>query len=351
MVIFPIIALVVSAACAVVIGRDAWRRPRPDRVVWAIAFGIFAVAAGAEVAGSLGEWSAPLARLYYLCGAVLVVGFLALGEGYLLARHHIQRFAPGVTLLITALAATLVINAPIDESRLAGDGWDAIERGPALVAMAVGINAIGTIVLAGGALYSARRFRKLGTQRHRTTGCVLIAVGTLAVALGGTLTRFGQHEYLYIAMSIGVAIIFAGVLQTRREDSIPIMGARPADGLLAPLSTGAAGAYGKPRLIALPGSKAGAINHGRDQALAFIENKLLPLPANELSEECAAWSAARQEIDILTREQARLAWLLRTRLSPPGQDAFDLLPPAIKLQLAELDAGVLSSPETIAHSG
>src|SRR5680860_712414 len=102
MVIFPLIALLVSAACTAVMSRDAWRRPRPDRVVWAIAFGIFAVAAGAEVAGSLGEWSAPLARLYYLCGAVLVVGYLAVGEGYLLARHRIERLAPGLTLLITA---------------------------------------------------------------------------------------------------------------------------------------------------------------------------------------------------------------------------------------------------------
>jgi hypothetical protein len=336
MVIFPFIACVVSAACAALIGRDAWQRPRPDRVVWTIAFGIFAVAAGAEVAGSLGEWSAPLARLYYLCGAVLVVGYLALGEGYLLARKRIERFAPGLTLLITALAATLVIDAPIDDARLADDGWDAIERGPALVAMTVGINTLGTIVLVGGALYSARTFRKLGIQRHRMIGCVLIAAGTLTVASGGTLTRFGQHEYLYIAMSIGVAIIFAGVLQTRRSDSAPAAALSPALEA-SPLLNG------KPRLVSLQGSRPRVATGHQDQGLHFIETRLLPLPADALSAECAKWSVARLEIETFDRQQARLAWTLRTRLSPPAQGAFDELPLGIQLQIAELYTEVFSA--------
>jgi hypothetical protein len=347
MVIFPIIALIVSVACAAVVGRDAWRRPSPDRVAWTLAFGIFAVAAGAEVAGSLGEWSAPLVRIYYLCGAVLVVGYLALGEGYLLARKRIERVAPGLTMLVTALVATLVINAPIDEARLADDGWDAIERGPALVAMTVGINTIGTVVLVGGALYSAWKFRRLGIQRHRMIGCVLIALGTITVAMGGTLTRFGQREYLYIAMSIGVAIIFAGVLQTRRPEPAADAGVIPSAATVS--IDGAFPANGRARLVALPHATGAAAPH--DQALEFIETRLLPLPADELSRECAAWSAAPQDIDTLTRDQARLAWQLRTRLSPQARQAFDSLSPAIKLQLAELYTEVLAYPESVAHSG
>ena len=105
MVVFPLFAFLVSAACAIVIGYDTWRRPKPDRIVWTIAFGIFAIAAGAEVVGSLTEWTEPLVRVYYLTGAVLVVGYLALGEGYLLAAHRIGKWAPGLTILVTALAA------------------------------------------------------------------------------------------------------------------------------------------------------------------------------------------------------------------------------------------------------
>jgi hypothetical protein len=353
MVVFPLIAFAVSLACAIVVGRDAWKRPRPDRVVWTIAFGIFAVAAGAEVLGSLWEWNAPLARLYYLTGAVLVVGYLALGELYLLARERIARVAPGLTLLVTALAATLVLNAPIDGALLAEDGWDAIDRGPALVGMTVAINSIGTLILVGGALYSAWRFHTLGTFRHRMIGCVLIALGTLAVASGGTLTRFGRHEYLYIAMSIGVSIIFLGVLQTRRPDQATTAATAGYTGAAAaPTVPGetATPANGKPRLLSLAGNKQARAESPGDQVLAFLETRLLSLSAGDLSAECAIWSVPRQEIEQFTREQARLAWSARTRLSPAAQGAFDSLPPPVRLQVAELYAEVLSAPDPLARS-
>ncbi len=342
MVVFPLIAFGISAACAAVIGYDAWRRPKPDRVVWTIAFVIFAVAAGVEVLGSLTEWSATLARIYYLCGAVLVVGYLALGEGYLLARSRIEKYAPGVTILVTAIAITLVIDAPVDASRLAGDGWDALERGTGLTALTMALNIGGTLVLAGGALYSARKFRKLGIQRNRMMGCVLIALGTIVVAMGGSLTRLGQREYLYIAMSVGVATIFAGVLQTRRPDTSV---ATSADG------TGGAQRGEKPQLIPLPGTSARGGKNGADPGLAYIESRLQTLSIEELSNDCAIWSVAAAEIEVFDRTQARLAWSFRSLLIEPAQDQFDALPPAVRLQLAELYTEVFTPPEDVAQSG
>ncbi len=83
--------------------------------------------------------------------------------------------------------------------------------------MAMLLNIGGSLILIAGALWSAWKFRKLGTQRRRMIGCILIALGTFIVASGGTLTRLGHREYLYIAMSIGIAVIFAGVLETRHR--------------------------------------------------------------------------------------------------------------------------------------
>ena len=102
MIVLPAIAALISLSCALVIGRDTLRRPRPDRIAWIVAFAMFAVAAGTEVIGSRAGWSVTLARVYYLTGAVLVVGFLALGQLYLLAADRIGRVAPGIALLITA---------------------------------------------------------------------------------------------------------------------------------------------------------------------------------------------------------------------------------------------------------
>ncbi|MEZ4616537.1 MAG: hypothetical protein R2867_13700 [Caldilineaceae bacterium] len=52
-------------------------------------------------------------------------------------------------------------------------------------------------------------------QQHMV-GCIMLAVGALTVAAGGSLTRLGHQEYLYIAMSAGVALMFWGYLKTIR---------------------------------------------------------------------------------------------------------------------------------------
>jgi hypothetical protein len=332
MVALPAIACLISLACALVIARDAVRRPRPDKLAWVIAFAVFAVAAGTEFAGSLTGWTPTLARIYYLTGAVLIVGYLALGELYLLAGRQIARFAPGATLLVTAVAATVVFNASVDQTRLAGDGWEAIARGPALKALAISLNAGGTLVVIGGALYSAWRFRRSGTHRHRMIGCVLVAVGTLVAASGGTLTRLGHDEYLYIGIAAGVAIIFAGYLETRRPEpsALPTEAAPPV------------ARNGRDIRVHLSPSRAnGHHKASGDPAIAFIESRFLPLGDELLAEECRIWSVPRRDVDAFTREEARQVWALRLRLSCDGQALFDAHSVPAKRQLAELYHEVL----------
>ena len=350
MVVVAAAAALISLACALTVAGDAVRRPRPDKLAWAVAFAVFAVAAGAEVVGAVWGWSAPLARLYYLAGATLVVGYLAVGELYLLAPRRIAAVAPGATMLVTALAAAVVLDAPVDAARLEADGWRALERGPALIALAAGINTLGTVVLVGGALWSAWRFRRLGVQRHRTIGCILIAVGTLLVAAGGTLTRFGREEYLYLAMATGVAVIYAGYLEARRPDH----GARPTTAADAAELDPAAVALSQPppapgrrgTLVRLPTPRATGQAAREpataDPAIAFVEERLLPLDDAALAAACRAWSAERMAVDRVSREEARRAWALRLRLSPAGRAAFDAHGAPARLQLAELYHEVLA---------
>ncbi len=345
MVALPAAACIISLVCALVIARDAVRRPRPDKLAWVVAFAVFAIAAGTEVAGSLTEWTPTLARVYYLTGAVLIVGYLALGELYLLAEKRIARFAPGVALLVTAIAATLVFNAPVAEARLADDGWQAIARGTALKVLAISLNAGGTLVVVGGALYSAWRFHRLGIQRHRMIGCALIAAGTLVAASGGTLTRLGHDEYLYIGIAAGVAIIFAGYIETRRPDPAVAATALPA---MKPAVAGTESLPLSPRvgpaaLVSLPVRRSNGrhIEQG-DPAILFIESRFLPLDDAALAEECRVWSVPRRDVDAFTREEARLVWKLRTSLSSEGQAIFDAHTVPAKLQLSELYHEVLS---------
>jgi hypothetical protein len=322
-VVFPLAAALISLACAAVIARDAVRRPRPDKITWAISFVIFAIAAGAEVVGGLSHWTPFLARVYYLTGAVLVVGYLALGELYLLAPGKIARFAPGAALMVTAVSATVVFNAAIDRTKLASDGWEAIDRGPGLIALAAAINGIGTVVIVAGLGYSAWKFKRLGIQRNRMIGCLLIVLGTLIVATGGTLTRFGHREFLYIPMAIGAAVIFAGYLWTRTPDGAAVLPRR-------------ASAQGLAKRRAAPYSIS------EDAGIAFIETRFLALDDARVAEECRIWSVPRDDRDAFDREEARAVWAFRLRLSPQARDIFDEHSVPARRQLAQLYACVLT---------
>jgi hypothetical protein len=338
MIAFPLFATLVALACAAFLGRDAIERPRPERIIWALAFLVFAVAAGSEVAGSALGWSAPLTRVYYLSGAVLVVGFLALGELYLLFPNRMPAVTPGLTLLVVAVAISTVWSAPVDAASLRTHGWAAIERGPALVALAATINAGGTIVLVAGALYSWWRLRGATVTKQRALGCLLIAAGTIVVAAGGTLTRFGHREYLYFAMALGIAIIFAGVMLTRGKPRARFRSSGEA--AIADLD----GSPRRARLIPLPSGH--AQSGGMAQAtpgIEFIITNLLLLQDDQLEAACRNWSASAIDGNELTRDQAKQVWALRLALPEQFRGRFDGLPMRLQAQLAELEREVWSA--------
>jgi uncharacterized membrane protein YfcA len=89
-------------------------------------------------------------------------------------------------------------------------------------------NSLGTLLIVGGALYSAWVFWRKGIMRNRMIGCLLLAAGTIVVATGGVLAGWlGQHAWLYPPMAVGVAIMFVGYLQTTRAPA-PKPAAQPS---------------------------------------------------------------------------------------------------------------------------
>ncbi len=361
MVALPLIAAIISLAFTVIVARDAQRAPRPDKVSWVIAFAIFTVAAGAEVVGDLASWTPTLARVYYLTGAVLVTLFLGLGQLYLLFESRIARFAPGVTLAVVAIAASLVYNAPIDEARLADDHWRAIDRSGWLIGVVAVANAFGVVALLGGSLFSAWQFWRTRSRPHRMVGCLLIAAGTLVIASKGYLERLGvpvSDFGFYLLLTIGAAIIFAGYLETRRPERArgmtTEMAPSPAEGVAgqvaalgasvteaAPVPVAAGAASVSPGIA--PSASLPTTTPATDPGVAFIESRFLPLPDAELDRLATAWSSARVGTERLSQEQARRVWAFRSRLTPDGQIALDghTLPAA--LQLADLYDGVFAT--------
>jgi hypothetical protein len=339
MIAFPAVAALIAMLCAGSVGWDAVKHPRPERAIWALAFAVFAIAALCEVFGAAAGWNPALARIYYLTGAVLVVGILALGELYLLRPGRMPVYTPGLSLLIVAVATTAVWNAPIDSLRLQTEGWRALERGPFLVALAATINAGGTLVLVAGALYSAWKLKTTQGSERRAAGCVLIATGTIVVALGGTLTRFGRPEYLYLAMSLGIAIIFCGVLLTRRPRA-----ARRDLQQISETTRDSTDARRRAKLVTLPARQTGELaRSGGTEGIRFIVETLLPLDDSRIGEICRRWSATEVESDAFSRAQAKQVWALRLGLPESARPRFDALRFTIQAQLAEIYAEVWSS--------
>jgi hypothetical protein len=62
----------------------------------------------------------------------------------------------------------------------------------------------------GGAILSAIRYARLTETRQRALANIFIAVGALLPGIGGTFTRLGHVEVLYVTELIGLACIAIG---------------------------------------------------------------------------------------------------------------------------------------------
>ena len=72
------------------------------------------------------------------------------------------------------------------------------------------INSYAFLMLVGGALLSAWRFRGVPGGRGKVLGNVAIAAGGLLPGIGGTFTRFGHVEVLYVTELEGLLFIWVG---------------------------------------------------------------------------------------------------------------------------------------------
>lgn len=213
--IFPLGAALISASMVAIMLRRLRQKVRPQEAAWTVAFTMFAIAAGSQVVGDVWGWSPALARLYYVFGATLVVGWLGLGTWLVLIhKPWLRRLGTWLMILLSGFGLGLVAMTPVDGGQLALEGWQALDKPALLTVLTIAINSLGTLVLVGGALWSAYIFWRKRIMPERMHGLVLLAVGALVVAAGGSLTRLGHQQYLYIAMSLGIGLMFWGYLKT-----------------------------------------------------------------------------------------------------------------------------------------
>ena len=226
--ILPMSATILAGAFAIVLlNRYFGTRRRPHELMWGIAFILFAIGAACQVLADVtGTWTPLVARVYYLTGAILNVGFLGLGTVYLIFSRRVANVSLAIMLALSAISFYVLFTVPVEPSLLAQEaGWKAVtgvSTAPRWLAAVT--NTLGTVLVVGGALWSGIVFWRKRTQKHRMVGVFLLAGGTFIIALGGTitgLTGLRNHDYLYLTMVVGLIFMFVGYLQTVRPQPIP----------------------------------------------------------------------------------------------------------------------------------
>jgi hypothetical protein len=227
MVFYALAAMAISAAFALTLWVQYRSKPRPYLLAWSVALAIYAVAALTEVIGAAAGWSPLLYRTYYYFGGILVVGVLALGTIYLLAPQF-SRIALWILIVLAAIGLAGVLGAQLQVVKLETHqvpNADTIKVQGGLsnvvaILMAALINIIGSVILIGGALWSAYGAWRKGGAQSRLVANILIAAGAFIVAGASTLTRlFHAYELFYVGQAIGVLVMFGGFLAAQRAPS------------------------------------------------------------------------------------------------------------------------------------
>lgn len=202
-----------AALAATLFAVDLWtdyrRRPRPHIAAYGTGMTMFAVATWVFFIGHSFGWTGPGYRTFYLFGAILNISFLALGSMFLVVGRrsgHVMAISLGAFAAIsTTLTTTVPFANPLPETgvphEVFSDGF-----GPRLFAIIGG--AAGTTILVVLALVSVLRFWK--RNRRIVWGNLLILVGTLAAASGGTGLALGESSAFAVSLLAAVTMIWAG---------------------------------------------------------------------------------------------------------------------------------------------
>jgi hypothetical protein len=214
--LLPLCAALVALAFAALLLRSLRRRRSGEKVLWALGFMLFGVAASCEAAALRAGWSPALFRVYYLAGGVLTVAYLGAGSAWLLLPKRGRDLLLGGLIVATAAATAAVVLAGVHPGTLAATAHGRPPDNSALAGhaflWAIALNSFGTLFLVGGSLYSIARQRRVRAN-------LWIGGGALVVALATGLSRADSYSLVYAGQLVGIALMFSGFAFVGKESS------------------------------------------------------------------------------------------------------------------------------------
>ena len=218
----PFISTLVTLAFAMAVFTRYLKRRGPHLLMWTIGLVFFGLGTLAEVLLAF-SFHGLVLKLWYLSGAMLTAAWLGQGSIHLLVRKPgIAWTLTGILAVVSLLAATLVLTAPLsaaassyDPTRAISSQYKAImTRGGLTIALTIILNIYGTLALVGGAVYSAILFFRKRVLVNRMIGNILIAFGAMAPAMAGSFVNMGLPDLLYLSELIGVILMYIGFVNS-----------------------------------------------------------------------------------------------------------------------------------------
>lgn len=178
---------------------------------WSLGVLTFGLGTLAESINALVGWSVSNVRYWYIVGALLGGYPLAQGSVYLLMKRKFADVTSLFFISLIVIASIFVILTPV----LIPENFDYKLTGKVFEWKWVRyfspfINVYAFVFLVGGAIYSAIKYYKQGIKEAPFKGNIFIAFGGLLPGIGGSFTRAGYVEVLYVTEFIGLLLIYYG---------------------------------------------------------------------------------------------------------------------------------------------
>jgi hypothetical protein len=215
----PIFTTIFSAYFFAILWRHWRSKPTAYHILWWM-LGVFFYGLGTitESINTLVGYSDSNFRAWYIFGALLGGAPLAQGTVYLFMKRKWAHILTAILVTVILITSALVMLSPLhpemrDGLRMTGKilDWKFIRY------ITPFINVYGLVFLVGGAIYSAVKYSKNPQFRSRFLGNVCIAFGGLLPGIGGSFTKAGYVEVLYVTEFVGLAFIFMGYRVIRHD--------------------------------------------------------------------------------------------------------------------------------------
>ncbi len=198
-------------------------------LMWGLGLVLYFVGGLTETILNFG-WNELAFRLWYWAGALMVAAVLAQGTLYLLMRRAYVANILSIVIGIVAITSLVwMLSVQVDATKFVPgadvgkfltESYRAIlPDSPVRRILPPILNGYGTLILVGGAVYSAWLFLRKQIMPNRVMGNVFIAIGGLLPALGGSIIKLAETMpelsesgsiLKYLSIFAGLVFLFIG---------------------------------------------------------------------------------------------------------------------------------------------